>query len=444
MAWDLSAFMQDTFCSNFFCAEDDRALDRKEDDRRMDGEAYGLDRGEAPEVPRHNSNPRRARCRREIEKLAKMLQEKGGRGHHEAHRFVSSEFSRYSKIARHELDAEGLQAWVHLVPLHHQMTPEDLQRWMALAGGLGVDEDKKGLETVRWGVHAWVAARDRPVERADRSHQLRALGVMGADLEARDRDGNTPLLIATAEDAVGAWDAPLNQLLEFGADRCARNREGHTPLLVAGARGHRAAFHVLAASLDRDGKLGEAARATVTANNASILDLLVDRDDPDLLNEALSYGALRDLMDLKLSQTGDTPLVVAARKGRLGCVRALLDHGADVDSANGNGHAALHTAVEHGHAGVVEELLKRGATLDAPDKRGHTPYALARQASVHAAHECRALLDHAAASLRHAHRCAVHHRSKKTDHRHSTSPAKDTKHRSFLPGHRRSAPIASS
>ncbi|KAK7242394.1 spectrin binding protein [Aureococcus anophagefferens] len=193
---------------------------------------------------------------------------------------------------------------------------------------------------------------DKPPEEGqvtDRERQLRALGIAGAALDRPDpHTGNTALLIAAAENAVGApRDAPLNQLVEFGADLLAKNKKGQTPLLVAAGKGHADAFRALAWCLERDGKLAEAAILTVT-------------EDARRARRAATAPA------------------------------ALLDHGAKLEATNAQGHTALHTAAEHGRAPVLEELLARGA-------RGRRrPGRRAPRAPACAANDgarCRALLD---------------------------------------------------
>jgi len=62
----------------------------------------------------------------------------------------------------------------------------------------------------------------------------------------------------------------------------------------------------------------------------------------------------------------DTPLIDAARHGRLTDVEALLSGGADVNEGktDGSGATALVVAAQEGHAEVVSALLGSGATID--------------------------------------------------------------------------------
>jgi ankyrin repeat protein len=63
----------------------------------------------------------------------------------------------------------------------------------------------------------------------------------GADIEAKDKDGWTPLLYA----AVTMHEAIVRMLLDKGADVEAKNEDGRTPLLYAAERGHEAVVRML-------------------------------------------------------------------------------------------------------------------------------------------------------------------------------------------------------
>ncbi len=68
---------------------------------------------------------------------------------------------------------------------------------------------------------------------------------------------------------------------------------------------------------------------------------------------------------------GDAPVADAARIGDLHTVRALLQEGADVNAAHGDGMSALHWAAERGDAEMVAALVQAGAAVDAVTRIGH-------------------------------------------------------------------------
>jgi ankyrin repeat protein len=74
----------------------------------------------------------------------------------------------------------------------------------------------------------------------------------------------------------------------------------------------------------------------------------------------------------------DNPLVDAARRGELEVVRSLLEGGADVTEAQGDGLTALHAAAERGHVEITKLLISAGAALEAETRIGrYTPLHLA-------------------------------------------------------------------
>ena len=74
------------------------------------------------------------------------------------------------------------------------------------------------------------------------------------------------------------------------------------------------------------------------------------------------------------SALSDSPITEAARRGDAQAVRSLLDRGADVNAAQGDGMTALHWAAERGHAEVVGVLLSAPAAVEAKTRIGsYTP-----------------------------------------------------------------------
>ena len=69
----------------------------------------------------------------------------------------------------------------------------------------------------------------------------------------------------------------------------------------------------------------------------------------------------------------NTPLHVAAVRGDLAAIAALLDAGADIQSRGEDGYSPLHEVAEQGHIEAVKLLLERGASLTATNDAGRTP-----------------------------------------------------------------------
>ena len=108
-----------------------------------------------------------------------------------------------------------------------------------------------------------------------------------------------------------------------------------------------------------------------------------------MLHEAVAYGhteAVEALLaagasvDAKMVGTSTDgvmvtlrPLHLAAGKGDMGPLRALIAAGADLDVTSYNGLTPLHLAARQGHASVVEALAAAGASIEARDTDGNTP-----------------------------------------------------------------------
>jgi ankyrin repeat protein len=78
-----------------------------------------------------------------------------------------------------------------------------------------------------------------------------------------------------------------------------------------------------------------------------------------------------------LNHDGDTPFLIAVRKGREPLARTLLELGADVNLRNRAKRAALHEAAHNGSMVMVKMCLTYRARLDLQDVNGNTPLHLA-------------------------------------------------------------------
>lgn len=80
-----------------------------------------------------------------------------------------------------------------------------------------------------------------------------------------------------------------------------------------------------------------------------------------------------DLTDVnQVGPFGERPLDVAAVRGNLEEIYALLDGGADVNAPGEHGYTALHEAVSQNHFDAVRVLLWAGARTDIRNEFGDT------------------------------------------------------------------------
>lgn len=134
----------------------------------------------------------------------------------------------------------------------------------------------------------------------------------GADLEAKDSHGQTPLVVGVEYQKVPT----VQHLLERGADVETKDSRGQTPLMVA-----------------------------VQIPRLETVSLLLER------------GADLEAKDSR----GRTALAVAAQKGTPAKMNLLLKKGANLEARNNSGHTPLVVAVQSGEVENVEFLLERGA-----------------------------------------------------------------------------------
>jgi uncharacterized protein len=140
--------------------------------------------------------------------------------------------------------------------------------------------------------------------------------------------------------------------------------------------------------------------AAVKRDNAGNLQSLLNRGfDPNtvdprgfsglylaLLDENLKAAKVlvewpRTNVDIRTAKD-ESPLMIAALKGRMDFVKELIARGADV---NKTGWAPLHYAAAGGHLDIMQLLLDQNAYIDAESPNGTTPLMMAAQYSSAAA-----------------------------------------------------------
>lgn len=188
---------------------------------------------------------------------------------------------------------------------------------------------------------------------------VRLLSENGADLETKDKYGNTPLCNAARR----RREAVVRVLLKKGADTEATDKKGETVLSkVVSAivkppfnKNYEAVVRLLAengANLEARCQFGMTSLYPLAANGIeAIVRILLEK------------GAHIEARN----KDGTTSLSQAARNGHEAVVRLLLENGADLEARDNRGLSVLSRAAEKGQTAIVELLLEKGAVLEARD-----------------------------------------------------------------------------
>ncbi|MBI4965377.1 MAG: ankyrin repeat domain-containing protein [Desulfomonile tiedjei] len=152
----------------------------------------------------------------------------------------------------------------------------------------------------------------------------------------------------------------VEQTLNTGADVDSRDEENDTPLIVASRFGHDQTVRIL---------LGKGADVGATNNSrADSVSAAAQGGYVKVLRLLVDAGAAVDTRNAD----GLTPLALASLGGHLDAVKLLLDEGADVKARGNAGETALILAASKGRTKVVKALLKWGAEVNATDLHSGT------------------------------------------------------------------------
>ena len=166
--------------------------------------------------------------------------------------------------------------------------------------------------------------------------------------------------------------AHLEKLLAAGADPNARDGYGRTPLHVATFGKQRDAIRLLA---NRNANLG-----ALENDRYDAVTIAAVADDEETLRVLLSLGASAKLVT---SRYDGTALIAAAHLGHAGVVKQLIAAGAPLDHVNNLHWTAVIESIVLGDGGrrhqeTLRALIEAGANLRIGDRQGNTPLMLAR------------------------------------------------------------------
>lgn len=213
--------------------------------------------------------------------------------------------------------------------------------------------------------------------------------VNSSNISSRDSKGNTALHLAIKYNVSLDY---LRYLIECGADIDARNSDGESVLYLAVQNNNKAVGEIL---------IGRGANVYAT-NNASFSPLrlaltnggetqdwvlcstVIEGDDGNgntplhfaaewKLDDSISYIIMKGGQLNKKNANGETPLYNAVKADSPSTIRLLISKGADPDSHDLLGNTPLHFAVRWKAIKAATELLANGASVNAKNTSGKTP-----------------------------------------------------------------------
>ncbi|OFX19287.1 MAG: hypothetical protein A2V77_10105 [Anaeromyxobacter sp. RBG_16_69_14] len=211
--------------------------------------------------------------------------------------------------------------------------------------------------------------------RHDRGDVVRELIRAHADIDARDRNGDSPLHLAVQR----CNQQSTELLLRAHASVAAANSSGRTPLFEASRSGRSDIMGLLIASgaeaKARDRNQATPLHYSAQSRNPETVRLLLqsgaDANSRDELGRTPLHWLARELREMMADECVKEPHDLASRQGDI--ARMLVVSGADVSATDGDSATPLHYSVDSCVPAVAEVLIRSGADPNTRDGQGRTP-----------------------------------------------------------------------
>ena len=212
---------------------------------------------------------------------------------------------------------------------------------------------------------------------------IRILIENGSNIESLDRDGDTALAIAVA---LGHAEVTL-ALLNGGANIHAESANGMTPLMIAALFENIDIISTLVcngADIESEGKI-----------RRSPLILVSEHGNAKSVSALIKNGA-----NTEATVNGEyTAIMLASLLGHTEVIVALINGGASIEKRSNDGATSLMLAAALGHVEVLKVLLRHGANIHAIDNDGHNAL---QYANIKGKQEAATLLEEYGSSNTHA------------------------------------------
>jgi ankyrin repeat protein len=198
--------------------------------------------------------------------------------------------------------------------------------------------------------------------------QIKALLARGADVNAKDQWGATPLHAATIQ----GHEEVVKLLLTRGANINVQDNRRATPLHYALVTENELMIKLLIerhANLNVVDEEGQTPAATIMHEGYAGAN-----QGPETAEARASHRRCAEIARILLAAGANATIHLAAYAGDLEKVKSIVATGTDVNTRDKDGRTALHWAAVAGRKDVVVFLMDHGANPNAGEKRwGHTP-----------------------------------------------------------------------
>ena len=191
---------------------------------------------------------------------------------------------------------------------------------------------------------------------------IKELIKQGANVNAKDLDGNTPLHFASCHNNPEI----IKLLIEKGAKVNAKSNNKNTPLHLAIDYNNIEIITLL---------LNQEADVKAEGNNKNTpLHLASCHDNLEIIKLLIKKGSEVNAKDLD----GDTPLHLASCHNNPEIIKLLIEKGANVNAKSYDKDTPLHLAIiDHNNIEIITLLLNQEADVNAEDNNKNTPLHLA-------------------------------------------------------------------
>ena len=178
----------------------------------------------------------------------------------------------------------------------------------------------------------------------------------GIDINTRSESNDATILFLAA--SYKDYDDMVDLLIKNGADVNAKSKDGRTPLMWAAGNSYKSTQLLLDAGADVNAVAEQDNMNAVIQATFGILSKKISTDVIDLL---LKNGAKIDGSLSGKDAAGWTALLFASVNEDYDLVKYLLDHGADVNHTSDEGQSALSLAKQQKNKEIIKLLHDRGA-----------------------------------------------------------------------------------